>query len=353
MTVLIYTIFITFILSFTSNKNTLLNNKYIHCYFIVSFFLISTYIVSITDVNYIDRFLYTSNFTEAKGVTLYEYLNSFTGDYLFRYVTWQIAQITSSVELYYISLHLLFIIPLIIGVKYVYNNELVVLSLFLYLNLIFYYSYSLNVLRQGIAMALIVLAVRYLIEKKGAKLLLTIGAASLFHLSSLFFSVIMIYIYFVKRIKFKYSITIYIISSIMYITKLSDNLINLIPYSTGYMNTYSSERLIENFGGSYKLDFLMFNTIFLILFLLAVYKINSLKGNDIYMNLLNIYILFSSIFFLVGFVAFADRVAAYSWFLIPLLIALIIREVKISFVKFAFLLVVLLIGVFTTPLIPN
>src|SRR5699024_6564933 len=114
-------------------NNTIMNNKYIHYYFIVMFVLISTYSVGITEIDYVDRIRYTASFNTAGQLSLSSFLEVYSEDHLFYIVTWLIAQIVSNVKIYYIILHFSFISILIKGIKSTYGNDVLVISLFLYL----------------------------------------------------------------------------------------------------------------------------------------------------------------------------------------------------------------------------
>uniref|UniRef100_UPI001C2DEA7D EpsG family protein n=1 Tax=Halobacillus sp. Marseille-Q1614 TaxID=2709134 RepID=UPI001C2DEA7D len=136
--------------------------------------------------------------------------------------------------------------------------------------------------------------------------------------------------------------------ALLYLTHLSDNVVNILPLNLNFLETYSSQEVMQNYGSSYNINFLLFNTGFLFLFLFAK---STLMLNNTFKSLLNMYILSSGVFFLFGFVAFADRIAGYSWLLIPLLIAVLIKNIKITINKAVLLSFILIIGILTTPLI--
>src|SRR5699024_9204237 len=139
---------------------------------------------------------------------------------------------------------------------------------------------------------------------------------------------ILVMLYFIRNIRIRFLVMVYVIVALLYISHLSDDLVSLIPFSSPYLETYSSESLIQHYGGGFKLDFLLYNTIFLIIFIVAYHINENLKSHMVYKQILTVYILFSVIFSITGFVAYADRVAGYSWFLIPLLLALIIKNIR-------------------------
>lgn len=104
-----------------------------------------------------------------------------------------------------------------------------------------YYTFFFNGLRQGIAMAIIVLATPYLIKKEFLKYFLIVLIASLFHISSL----IMILFYFIIKLKLKleYKLLGVILSSLI----LSGLSIQYLATSNERYSTYSE--VSENSGG--------------------------------------------------------------------------------------------------------
>src|SRR5699024_6744631 len=146
-------------------------------------------------------------------LSLSSFLEVYSEDHLFYIVTWLIAQIVSNIKIYYIILHFSFISILIKVIKSSYANDVLFISRFLYFNYLFYYSYTFNALRQGIAMVILILAISYLIDKKGYKFFFSIAIAAFFHLTSVFFSLLLILFYFYKNFKLKYSIALYIFTS--------------------------------------------------------------------------------------------------------------------------------------------
>src|SRR5699024_3195740 len=140
-------------------------------------------------------------------------------------------------------------------------------------------------------------------------------------------------------------------ASLFYLTGLSKNIVGMIPYEINYLEMYSSMELIQYYGGSYNIKFYIFNTGFLILFLFFYYNYPIVKSNGVFNCLLNIYILFSSVFLTFGYIAFADRLASYSWFIIPIIVAMIIKNVNLKVSGVVTLVGILIIGAFTTPLV--
>src|SRR5699024_9218924 len=104
------------------------------------------------------------------------------------------------------------------------------------------------------------------IKNKGWRFLTTLVLASLFHASSVLFSLMLVFIYKFRGLKVKHSLIVYFITSFFFVTQLSDNLVNLISFDVSYLDTYSSTEIIQHYGGSYNINFYLFNTGFLLFF---------------------------------------------------------------------------------------
>lgn len=138
-----------------------------------------------------------------------------------------------------------------------------ILSVFIYITL-GSYLFFFNGLRQGIAMAIIVLATPYLLQKKTIKFLLMVGLASLFHTSALF--IIPFYFLINFNIKDFYKPFISLLTSILTSQLALRYVADTNPRYEGY--TQSS----ENAGGFFILAFHV--SISLILFIISyIYRI--------------------------------------------------------------------------------
>lgn len=85
------------------------------------------------------------------------------------------------------------------------------------------------------------------------------------------------------------------------------------------LDKYSSRDAYASYGtDAVRLDFLAASALFLLVALVGVRYLG--QDDPVQRRLLAAYVLFNSIFLLLGFVAFSDRLAAYSWFLVPLLV---------------------------------
>ena len=211
-------------------------------------------------------------------------------------------------------------------------------TLFIYFSLLllssWYYSATMNGLRQGISLVIIYWAFAELFYfNKKFKFIVLIFIASTFHLSALI--VIPFVIFY--TIRFKYALILWVFSACGYVTGLNEFMVKMISNSLNmpvyeYIKYYSLVKGEENLGGGlyegFILSFFLY-TIFWPLVLLFVLKVefkNKSKKFDSenIFRLLTMYFFLSSIYFILGFGPFSNRYAFFSWFLIPVIQAVTI-----------------------------
>lgn len=339
----IYTIliYIAIILSFP--KNTIINNKY---YVYISSFvlmILSFYVVYTTPILYTDRYVYSRIFNLASQFSLDLLFENVDHEPLFLLLTKLISDLVSNEIYFYVAVHLIFLFFLIAGLVKLKNWYTVIFTLFIFLNYIFYYSYILNGIRQGIAFACVIYLIGLLFKNKYINALIFSIIPIMFHYSSIPIVLIVFLIkYLNKYLTIKLLIIIYIMLSILYIFDLQYIFVGYLPIN--YLLEYSSSDLVEYFGEVNNLIFLIYNTIFLIIF---YFYYSKNKNDNSFIYIYKIYIGFSLYFILFGFIAFSNRIAAYSWLIIPVVIALILENEKNKKLVLPILIITIIIGIFS------
>lgn len=207
-----------------------------------------------------------------------------------------------------------------------YYNINYYLGYFVFLSMFFNYSLSMNVMRQGLSVAflLVAIAINYgqvskLGKRKKALTLLLLLLAFFSHHSSLIFILCMLSVIFFKKIKLRSYYLLFALSIAISYLNQSDPLgISGLVASLGDSNNYSVYgELQTDYSVGFKLQFVAFNT-FCLLLAGKLYK-SKLYDDDKYQILLKAYVLLSSIFFIFSVIPYSDRVGIYSWILIPYL----------------------------------
>jgi hypothetical protein len=221
------------------------------------------------------------------------------------------------------------------------NNLNLLLLLFSLFSLFFCLSLSTNVIRQGVSLAFLLLCYSYYIQPCSKKKVLVYFILSIgFHLTTLIPICLYLIIYICKRINLIYYYFIYILGVILaYIGYGINNVPLYIPeiFANDKRMSYLSSD-VSHYEVGFKFQFTIFNSIFLIIFIL-LRRINKDRKYEL---LLKYYILASFVFFMTFQIPFSDRWGLFSWFFIPLLLSPVFsiyqRKYKLSVITVLFLI---------------
>ncbi len=190
-------------------------------------------------------------------------------------------------------------------------------SLVLFLLLVCSFTFlnlELNIVRNGLAIGFMLLAIHFALEEKLKKCLLFFLIGYLFHRTIIIPFVLIMIILWAKKVPIKYYLVFYVLAIGLSIAGFGF-------HSVDFLTNIGNEDMQSlKFEGdtTYKIgfrpDFVAYNTFFLILFLKFRNKLN--KKNDI---LIKYYIASSAVFFFNFYIPFSDRFGVYSWLIVPLL----------------------------------
>lgn len=198
--------------------------------------------------------------------------------------------------------------------------------LFCVFSLFFILSMSINVIRQGLSLALLLYAYSLFINRKKSFLVYLV-IAYFSHTTSIIPTIIFFMVYISNRyIQMKWYMVIYIISIIA--AYLNLGILNFAPFMGDLLQDNSRIQYLDANNEIYKIgfkpQFVVFNSIMLLIALFArtkiVYTSLTVKLYLSYDNLIKYYILSSVIFFMVFQIPFSDRWGLFSWIAIPILI---------------------------------
>lgn len=336
----VYLIFFFIIVYFVSERDSILNNKYLSKIHLINLMIMSLVVVLSVDLNYTDRINYNYYFESVKNMTIYETLINTSIEPMFILTTKFISFFTNDLLMYYLIFHLIFLIILYIGLNKIFekNHNLIILTLFIFVNYPIYYGYTLNGIRQGMAMSLLILAIGFGLQGMNKSFLITLLATILFHQTSILAAISLIIVFYLPKVKINYFVILYLFMSVLYIFDLQMLIFGEITIK-GF-ESYSDITYIKKFGGSNKLIYWIFNTAWL---LFGLYFLRT--DSKINIVLLKVFILFSIFFLVFGYIAYANRVASYSWFILPLMIAKTIEERDNISLKILIVLIFLNLGI--------
>lgn len=177
-----------------------------------------------------------------------------------------------------------------------------------------FFSHQVNTIRNGLAIPFVLLGIYYLNEKKYKTCFTFLVIAFLCHRTALLPIACIIGAQFGRKIKLKYFILLYIMAiGLAFIGFGFDKILFL-----SSIEGDDIQRLYFQGETSYRIgfreDFVLYNSLFLLLFL----KLSDLKNkSDLF--LIKYFILASIIFYFNFNIPFSDRIGVYSWIAIPLL----------------------------------
>jgi hypothetical protein len=197
-------------------------------------------------------------------------------------------------------------------------------SLLLFLTLASSFSFmnlEVNIMRNALALGFILLSLPYVLEGKYKKSILLLVTAFLFHRTSIILIFVILAVLAARKVPVKYFIILYFLAILVSIAGFGFHSISFLE-SIGSDDlkslSYSGD---TNYNIGFRLDFVTYNTFFLVLFLHFLNK-DSVKN----IFLLKYYILTSIIFFFNFYIPFSDRFGLFSWLIIPLLLYNIVNE---------------------------
>lgn len=204
-------------------------------------------------------------------------------------------------------------------------------------------AYSVVALRQGLAISAVMLTL-FAFRGKGLRwplLLAFCGAAVLFHWSAIG-PVLVVLLVRYRLFRLRLAVGVWCVLAIAYVSSLQARLFAGLSTWLPQMEEYSSSGAYANYGSEgNRFAFLAVSGAALALFLWALRAEGFSPTSDTeFRQLVELYVGFNCFFLALGFIAFSDRIAAYSWFLAPLLFWLCVERARWS-----------LVAMLTTPLV--
>lgn len=308
--------------------NTIINNKYTSKSILWAFILLTSILLLLNFNNFLygseaisDLVIYSREFLSYADLSLRESLIFGNREIFFTLFSWIIAQFTDNVYIYLIIIWLFITYIMIKSFKLIIKPRQIVLLFFSYVNFPFFFGYIVNGIRQGFAMSFLLLSLCLLINgnKKEILFISSLVLAILSHNAALPFALLLLLLRFYKKLSLKFSISVWIISSFLFLTGLNRSVLNPVALFIEPLAGYLSEEALSRYAGVNRVDFLLFSLIFIIIGVFFYNKLN-LENKNTYRIILNSYILFNALFVLFGFIAFSNRLSTFSWWFIPIVI---------------------------------
>jgi hypothetical protein len=197
------------------------------------------------------------------------------------------------------------------------------LIFFSFISMFYFQSLGINIIKQGVSISFLLLAIVNYQLFRNKKLLWIIPfiLSILFHFTSAIAVFSYICILYFKNVKTKSYYLFYL--GCLVLSLLSISFLNVKDYlSFLIIDTNKAEGYLsgvdEVYTIGFKTQFVAFNTVFLLLF---IYIKSYVVQNSYYDNVLKYYLVLSGVFFLTFQIAYSDRWGLFSWIVIPVLVA--------------------------------
>lgn len=255
---------------------------------------------------------------------LYDYnLLEGRSDFAFYYIMAFVRMIFDSYQVF-----LLIIASLFYAVNYKalknysrYFDANIFFVFFVFISLFFSLNTSINVVRQGLSLSFVFLGLSFFLYKNRTASMLCSIAGVGFHLTALIPILCFLIIYNFKKIHVRYYMLLFFVG--IFLSYFNFSILNFSSVIESILSGVNDKRLSYldpkdlGYQIGFRLDFVLLNTIFLMLFLVVRKSLN----NNFYDYLLKYYCLSSFLFFMAFQINFSDRFGLFSWFAIAPLLA--------------------------------
>ncbi|TKF53562.1 EpsG family protein [Vibrio kanaloae] len=328
---ILYFVFLFFILIYNGGDHTLVNTVSLISFLMLVFFILflnyNRDIVS-------DSLVYQDYFNQLKLLDFKGVLE-FDSRFMigFKIWTWLNSQLYDSVRFYFGLTAVLIYLLTFISLKLSLGLKYSLIAIICYSMYPWFALYSASGLRQGIALAIFLLSVGYLIKGESKFSLIFLVVSFLFHKSSIIFAPI--FILMIIGISLRNVYFIYFVCIIISLFGFNEIFREYGSIFGDDVKSYFSGEA-EGYIVGFRLDFLVFSISPLVVFhyFRYLYGRFSIKIEQ----LIKFYILANCYMLILSFVPFYDRIAAYSWYLIPMFIVFLCKEINSNLSKFTLVL---------------
>ena len=261
---IIYLVLVAWVLtSSLAPFNTILKNRFVSSTVLLSIITLLIFSIPFNDFSDGDMSKYLSALPIMRELSFLDSWNYFEWEPLFIFLQWTFSKISLNENFYIIYIASIYIFIYYLISKNLFYNWQRLFFFFSYISFTFFYSYLFNGTRQGFSMALILLAIsiwnKENIKFRKIKIILCFIAATLFHSSAIPVAILIIFI-MITKISIKKLVFIWILFAALYLSG-ANIIMSYIPLinNIDFFSIYSNDELIDYYGGSNKLDFLLFS----------------------------------------------------------------------------------------------
>lgn len=315
-----YYLLLCFLFLSLVTENSLFQSKF-YANLLLIYMTVLTVAISVVNPITADMRRYLANLNVMHDIGLFDAITQSRWEPSFVTFQWLLSKISTSNFLFISISTLLILLIIISALKKIVPYDKIPLIMFGYLSLFSFYNLISNVLRQGFSVAFLLVMLIFLKKDKYTFAIISLVIAVSFHTTAIV-GIILVCLYKIN-FSFKAHVYVFFVAALTMLLNINQRIISLLPFSLvddagEYLQQYTSESSLLRYGAVNRLDFLVFS-VFWFFVALFFYK-RYLNGDLFYELIIRAYAIYGSIFFLFGFISFSDRLAVYSWFLIPLLL---------------------------------
>jgi hypothetical protein len=264
-----------------------------------------------------DAYSYVRFFQYSASHDLVTILQVSPYDRFWTVLQWSVSRFSGSRHVLLGLVWVLFVYGLARLLRSLFTPAQIALVAFSYATYPFFYSYASNALRQGVAISFVLLGVYYLFRLGRITWLslASFGIAAMFHWSAVPYALIAIAVV-TLRLRLRHIVLTWCVLALLFVTNVQRLVLSPVVQYIPRLDEYTSYGALALYAGVNRLDFLLFS-VFWVAF--GVLMNRYYCSDPAYEQLVKYYVAWNCVFLLFGFVAFADRLAGYSWFLVPMM----------------------------------
>ncbi|MFM4841662.1 EpsG family protein [Aeromonas veronii] len=249
----------------------------------------------------------------------------------FRLWNWMIGLISERSEFFFAITALTIFLVTQLSLLNIFNRYVAMFTSFLYVGLPWFALYSASGIRQGLALSFVTLSLSFLLKRRNYISLIYFLIAVSFHRTAII--IFPAYAVILLKVKPKQALIIY---SLLVIGAVSDIFGSVVRVFLDVDSLSPREKFyfsgtVEEYKTGFRMDFFIFSIFPLVIYyLIGRYK---LRTDDIDKWII-IYLAINSLMLIFSFIPYYDRVAAFSWYLYPILLSMMLFKLKNNIFSF-------------------
>lgn len=291
---------------------------------LVSLVLINTVVAAVSNYEISDKAIYSMEFRILSFAPADEIFYTYTGEGrepAFLILSWLIGLFSHDPQVYFFVVALLGSTIMALALLWLLRSAWQV-TLVYYITFCFgfFTGYSSYLLRQGLSLVFLILGIVALCRHTRLwKFLVLLAVASLFHWSAIPAALIILGVRLLPRVRTIFLLGVWALFSLLFLSGLNGALLAPFASSSEELATYTDPENAELYtGGTNRLDFWALGLCVVIFGFIVLRKFDNLP--NWYGQLFHAFILLNTYYLALGFVYYSDRVAGYSWSLVPLVL---------------------------------